>query len=113
MWVFRRFGYTEAENPEHMFAVMAGAMPIPAPSGMFHQSDALEYTVDELLTAFEAALDSRAWRRQGKPEWLAVDVKGVVDRMDEILTPAGCSVNYYPPPSEEELSSMGVPRAHW
>lgn len=112
-FVLRRFGYTEAENPEHMFAVMAGGSgPIPTHSGeMFHKSQSLEFTVDEALQAFSSALESGHWGGKGKPEMLAVDVQGTVDRLKEILGPAGVEVGYYPPPSDEELMSMGGPAA--
>ena len=122
MWVFRRYGYSERENPEHHFMVMGGPMPLPAtdagggdgmmammmdPSNFWHKSAALVPTVDEILTAFRSALKSRAWGGRGKPKWIAVDAKELVDRLDEILKPAGVSAGYYPPPSDEELMSMG------
>ena len=39
---------------------------------------------------------------------MAVDDKGAVERLQLVLTPALIQAGYYPPPSEEELSAMGV-----
>ena len=49
------------------------------------------------------------WGKRGKPERIAVDAKEIVDRLEEILAPAGVEVGYYPPPSNEEL--MTIPGA--
>jgi len=104
-WVFRRMGYTEAENPSHMGMIMSGN------SGMVvapFQSKQLAPTAAEYLTALEAALFGG--RAQGvKPSSLAVDEKGAVARLKLVLGPMGIQAGYYPPPTEEELSAMGVP----
>lgn len=138
-WVFRRMGYTEAvralllcmpvlsapgslsarapavlrpnvaclqkENPSHMGMIMSGN------SGMVvapFQSKQLAPTAAEYLTALEAALFGG--RAQGvKPSSLAVDEKGAVARLKLVLGPVGIQAGYYPPPTEEELSAMGVP----
>jgi hypothetical protein len=128
MWVFRRRGYTEQQNPEHVFMVMAGALPIPAydgprvPAGadpmmammmsgmserdIWHKSSNLIPTVDDILQALRSALKNPMWGR-GKPKYVAVDAKQIVDRLEEILKPAGIQAGYYPPPSNEEL--MHIP----
>eukprot|EP00951_Prasinocladus_malaysianus_P009996 scaffold73217_cov46-Prasinocladus_malaysianus.AAC.1 len=49
MWVCRRFGYSEAENPNHLAMFMAGPMPVPSDP---LSSQLLEYTAEELLIAF-------------------------------------------------------------
>mmetsp|Transcript_4153 Transcript_4153/g.14100 ORF Transcript_4153/g.14100 Transcript_4153/m.14100 type:complete len:88 (-) Transcript_4153:102-365(-) len=72
------------------------------------QSKQLAPTAAEYLTALEAALFGG--RAQGvKPSSLAVDEKGAVARLKLVLGPMGIQAGYYPPPTEEELSAMGVP----
>jgi hypothetical protein len=129
MWVFRRYGYTEEQNPEHAFMVMAGPLPIPACDGppippgidpmmammmsgmdenaIWHKGSNLVPTVDDILRALRSALKNPIWGGRGKPKYVAVDAKEIVDRLKEILKPAGIEAGYYPPPSNEEL--MGIP----
>ena len=130
-WVLRRYGYTERQNPEHVFMVMAGPLPIPkrhgppippgvdpmmammmsgfSESDMYHKASALTPTVDDVLKALRSSIQNPMWGKRGKPERIAVDAKEIVDRLEEILAPAGVEVGYYPPPSNEEL--MTIPGA--
>mmetsp|Transcript_24438 Transcript_24438/g.60985 ORF Transcript_24438/g.60985 Transcript_24438/m.60985 type:complete len:110 (+) Transcript_24438:1216-1545(+) len=105
--------------------IMAGSMPLPAtdvgagasdggmtsmmtdPEHFWHRSEALVPIVDEILAAFRQALMSKAWAGRSKPKQIAVDAKEIVDRLEEILEPAGVVAGYYPPPSSEELVSIG------
>ena len=131
MWVFRRYGYSEAQNPQHAFMVMAGPLPIPACDGppippgvdpmmammmsgmsedaIWHKGSGLVPTVDDILRALRSALKNPIWGGRGKPKFVAVDAKEIVGRLKEILTPAGIEAGYYPPPSNEEL--IGIPGA--
>lgn len=109
--------------------VMAGPLPIPACDGppippgidpmmammmsgmdenaIWHQGSNLVPTVDDILRAIRSALKNPIWGGRGKPKYVAVDAKEIVDRLKEILKPAGIEAGYYPPPSNEEL--MGIP----
>ena len=40
---------------------------------------------------------------------LATDEKSIVERLQQVLGAVGIQAGYYPPPSEEELASMGSP----
>jgi len=98
-WVFRRFGYTEKENPNNIVVIMndhglAVGQLI---------SKKLEPTAAEYLAALEESCRGRR-----KPNMIAVDEQGAVERLQKILKPAGIIAGYYPPPSDEELSAMGV-----
>mmetsp|Transcript_24436 Transcript_24436/g.60965 ORF Transcript_24436/g.60965 Transcript_24436/m.60965 type:complete len:290 (+) Transcript_24436:676-1545(+) len=124
-WVFRRMGYTERENPDLNFMILAGGVPLPPtdvgagagdggmmammmdPGRFWYTSKALTPSADEILAALRQALHSRAWSGRSKPESIAIDAKEIVDRLEEILEPAGVTVGYYPPPSNEELVAMG------
>lgn len=128
-WVFRRYGYSESQNPEHTFMVMAGPLPIPAkhgppippgvdpmmammmggmgPDDVWHKASALVPAVDDILKALCSALKNPMWGGRGKPKSVAVDAKEIVGRLQEILAPAGIEAGYYPPPSNEELMTMG------
>ena len=108
MWVFRRMGYTEAENPMHMGMIMSGKSGMVM--GQF-RSKLLAPTAAEYLEALENAVFRNALGANGqahKPQNMAVDDKGAVERLQLVLTPALIQAGYYPPPSEEELSAMGV-----
>mmetsp|Transcript_20809 Transcript_20809/g.52467 ORF Transcript_20809/g.52467 Transcript_20809/m.52467 type:complete len:357 (+) Transcript_20809:78-1148(+) len=100
MWVVRRVGYSEDENPNHMAIFMAG--PIPAPCNPLI-SAALDYTAEELAAAFVAAVKA-AGRRPG---FIAIDclpaLQGCQEAFKSIL---GIQAGYYPPPSEEEQEIM-------
>lgn len=115
-------GYTEAENPSHMGMIMSGTSGMVV--GSF-QSKKLAPTAGEYLTALEAAMfgggsapmppgppGMGGMGGQGlKPSQLAVDEKSAVSRLELVLGPAGINAGYYPPPSDEELVSMGVEAA--
>eukprot|EP00966_Prymnesium_polylepis_P130135 3009676-Prymnesium_polylepis.1 len=107
---------------------MAGPLPIPAADGpavppgvdpmmammmsgmsedsLWHKASALVPTADDILQAFRKALKNPMWGNRGKPAFVAVDAKEIVDRLQEILGPAGVTAGYYPPPSNEELMSI-------
>ena len=98
VWVMRRMGYTEAENPEHMGMVLS---PTGAMLGPF-ASAALEPTADELLRAVRDAA-ARAGRR---PRCVMVDAQAAVPGLRRALERADVEVVYYPPPSDEEVESL-------
>lgn len=96
-WVFRRWGYTEEENPNHMMVVLCGSsMVTPTPQKL----RALEPTVDEYIVLLHQLCS-----RVGRPISIAVDAIGVYAMLKELL-PVSCDieVGYYPPPSPEESS---------
>ena len=62
--------------------------------------------VDDILQALRSALKNPVWGGRGKPKYVAVDAKEIVDRLEEILKPAGVEAGYYPPPSNEELMTI-------
>ena len=123
-FVFRRHGYSEAENPEHATTVMAshpsfagGAYvlvggPTPVPS------DELEPTLDETARLLSRAVfESGAGEDhmmhmmigQGPyafvgiaPATVSVDCAPLVGPLTQLLEGSGVGVSYYPPPSEEE-----------
>ena len=76
-------------------------------SAIWHRGSSLVPAVDDILQALRSALKNRMWGGRGKPTYIAVDAKEIVDRLAEILKPAGIQAGYYPPPSNEEL--MGIP----
>eukprot|EP00959_Pyramimonas_sp_CCMP1952_P136935 2865217-Pyramimonas_sp.AAC.1 len=64
-WVFRRFAYTEVENPDHMLAIMGGDAPIHLPPDGFVHTKALDPTVEEILRILVRASEVRALSRAG------------------------------------------------
>ena len=96
-------GYSEAENPNHLGAIMSSKNGMVL--GTF-QSKHLAPTSAEYLSALEATFgeENSSTHKGGvgfRPSFLGIDEQSV-------LGPAGVQVCYYPPPSDEELAAMGV-----
>ena len=98
-WVFRRVGYTEGSNPSHQIVVLGS-------DGMFldtFASEALQPKAEEILETL-----GRIVGKSGtKPNSIAVDEQSIIERLQHVLDPADLFCGYYPPPSKEELVSMG------
>ena len=103
-WVFRRMGYTEADNPSHMGMIMSGKSGMAI--GPF-ESKQLAPTAAEYLDVLERTLfKSRPSSRKKKaernhkkadpvkPSHIAVDEKGAVERLKAVLGPAGIDAGY-------------------
>jgi len=102
-WLFRRMGYSEATNPAHMGMIMSTAKGKAI--GVF-QSKKIAPTPVEYLKALEAALFGGAGTplsggtHDVKPSRVAVDEKDAVARLQRVLTPAGITARFQPPPTE-------------
>mmetsp|Transcript_2183 Transcript_2183/g.3037 ORF Transcript_2183/g.3037 Transcript_2183/m.3037 type:complete len:253 (+) Transcript_2183:10-768(+) len=94
LWVFRRFGYSENENPNHMVCVMesSGIM-----AKMF-QTKKLEPTFDEIVSNIAKSCEEK--RRI--PKAMCVDYQPIVKRVQNELRHRGLLMSYYPPPSKSE-----------
>ena len=77
VWVMRRAGYTEADNPAHAGVVLFAAGGVLGPFA----SAALEPTTDELLDAL-VGLAARAGRR---PLCVMTDAQGAVEGLRRVL----------------------------
>lgn len=96
MWVFRRHGYTERENPQHLVTVMQGGMPLIP----FHKYSALVPSMLEMLTLIDMSVTAA----KGKPGCIAIDVEYGIEALNTLLQGANIYIMYYPPPSEEEVA---------
>lgn len=67
----------------------------------------LKPTVDEYLCALETGVCGPSVRSKWRPYSFAVDEQSVVQELRQVLKPVGIAVGYYPPPSVEELATMG------
>ena len=101
-WIFRRMGYTEADNPQHTAAILGGGSTLV---GMVPPCAALAPTSDEILSSLVAA----ATKGGARPSMVATDEKSIVERLQQVLGAVGIQAMYYPPPSKEEDVSMGSP----
>lgn len=110
-WVARRCGYTRDTNPNNLFILMSstGAMGAPV------HTKRLEPTAREPAEAFANVAE----RHRAAPVFFAVDC---VEAIPELKTAFGSHheapttggrvmVDYYPPPSDEELRQINdIPR---
>ena len=110
VWVCRRMGYSETENPNHLGVIMSSKNGMVL--GTF-QSKHLAPTSAEYLSALETTFGEKnsSTHKGGvgfRPSFLGIDEQSAVARLKAVLGPAGVQVCYYPPPSDEELAAMGV-----
>lgn len=66
-----------------------------------HVYKTLVPSVVDMLELLDEAISTA---RQRKPIFLAIDVENAVDAMRRVLEGTNISVQYYPPPSQEELA---------
>jgi len=99
-WVFRRCGYTAAENPMNGLCIMAGTEAIfrGGKQGNWYTCAELGPTVDEYVYI----LADGARQRRALPDIAMVDYLPAVEGLEEVLKGTGVKVHYYPPPSDEE-----------
>ena len=105
---FRRYGYTEKENPEHMIMILDSAHP-GVPVGM----DTTERLIPS-LNEYVSLLATSVHNTNAKPPHIAIDAESMVDGLGAVLEGTGIDVHYYPPPSEEEqtFNDMTNPYLH-
>ena len=105
MWVARRHGYTEKDNPDHLVTILgaqAGSCLMP----MVQTKDLIP-SVHEYFDMLYQLIVSE---RKGKPQSFAIDSDVRVEMLRSILKDTGIHVGYYPPPSPEEEKIMDVRR---
>jgi MYND finger len=99
-WVFRRVGYTEIDNPNHMGVVINSGGNMVGP----FQCSALKPTAVDVLKA----LLQHSAKARVRPALIGVDEYGCHERCKFLLRHAGVdgtSTFYYPPATTEETSS--------
>lgn len=101
--VFRRFGYTEKANPQHMIGLMCGGAPLHV-----DQTESLIPTAAEYIQIILKVIDMI----NEKPAYISIDAKEVLKVMQKLLDPVGIKVSYYPPPSEEEEMMNNMTNPH-
>jgi hypothetical protein len=106
MWVVRRYGYTEKENPNHLVTLLSspqGECLVP-----MYQTKELIPSVQEYITLFHEAMV----KARHKPQQVAIDADVRVDMIRSLFQLADIKVGYYPPPSAEErkMSDATNPR---
>jgi hypothetical protein len=108
VWVFRRKGYTEHENPDHIGLILGGGKAM----GFFHCSDGLLPTsVDILSGVLEAAMAAGC-----RPHTVMSDDFACFHRLKYIFSRLESSdgkyfqtsIRYYHPPTPEETAAAMV-----
>jgi hypothetical protein len=96
MWVFRRHGYTEKENPDRLLSVFTAEGPIM----QFHRIQSFHVTAEEIVRI----LDETCQFTKMRPLILMVDEIDILQTVRQLLSGPPCNirVEYYPPPSAEE-----------
>jgi hypothetical protein len=101
LWVFRRFDYTLASNPDFAYGILSGG-GMPMHMGQY---SSLVPTCDDIMKALEDVI----FRRRGNnkvPSTVSIDAIEVIEPMRELLKLAGIDVLYYAPPSKEEEAML-------
>jgi hypothetical protein len=96
-WTFRRMGYTEEENPNHMGMVIRGIGDVLGP---FSCSALAPTSVDILRSTVTY---SRQLNRQ--PSVLSIDERVCCERLKFLLQATDVRIHYYRPPSKEETNA--------
>jgi hypothetical protein len=100
LWVFRRHGYSERENPHHGVTVLSASQsPLADPLVPYATLKALAPTVEEYI---DLLLDACRQFNNRRPVGIAIDYLPIVQPTLEVLRSTRIEVHYYPPPSEEE-----------
>ena len=94
-WIFRRHGYTEETNSEHLLTILGASEPgLP----IVFRFRCAAYTVS--AAEIVCAMADGCRRKNFKPRLIAVDQIEVIPDVTALLQDV--EVIYYPPPSEEE-----------
>lgn len=99
MWTFRRFGFTEEENPEHRMTVIQASPGSDANMLTMVVTASLVPTVDEYV---DTVYDLVKGARGRVADTILVDTESVVDALESVLADAPAQVVWYAPPSKEE-----------
>jgi hypothetical protein len=100
IWVFRRMGYTEEENPYHGGAVMVADGSILGP---FECSTGLTPTSMDILKSMVHYGSRKTPSRQ--PSCINIDDHDCFERVRFLLKNTDIRVEYYKPPSKEETAA--------
>ena len=96
VWVFRRHGYTESENPEHLLSVITTGKAIIT---MGYHLTALEPIIPEIFNLLNHAVVTLG---ATAPRMIMVDCFSLIETLETLLRPCGIQVEFYAPPSEME-----------
>lgn len=103
---FRRFGYNEQSNPNHICTILCHRGQLPETTGMFQMRNGLELdSIEVLKEAVKLA------KTHGRPRMLLIDQRKCHDRLSFLFeayadAPGGNTVvDFYHPPSQEESAS--------
>ena len=97
MWVMRRHGYSRAENPEKLVTIMASETPILFGA----QMSAVIPTIGDLTKILLRGIKSAGNKR---PRCVLIDVESLVPEFTDLMKEVDIIVEFYPPPTVEELS---------
>jgi hypothetical protein len=98
VWVFRRRGYTEQENPDHVGLILANGEPM----GLFRCSRGLQPTSTDILHGALEAAETAGFR----PSAILPDDFECYHRLKYLFeTVPDTSIEYYHPPTPEETAA--------
>ena len=103
MLVIRRFGYTEAENPNHAVVIMKGPMACAS------------FMTDNLVPSAKEVLDElvKLAKSSGSlPKMVAVDDKNTANAVNHVTKHADIFTSLYPVPSVEESELINSVPGH-
>lgn len=106
IWVFRRWGYSEAENPEHRVVLISSVDGSPLPPNGVFCTQRLVPSADEILAQLRAAartLGRKPHRVEVDDSQLSVVLRAwQAEACPDSAVRTGNFFGFYPPPSAEE-----------
>lgn len=103
--IFRRFGYTEEENPNHLVTVLGPGVNTEFP--FFFPCQSLKPTAKEYVNLLTDVV-----KKIGKPQVISVDEISALETLNAVLEGTGVTASFYAPPSEEESTLNDYTNPH-
>jgi len=106
MWVFRRHGYTPRENPNNIISVISSG------GGQIGTEFRAKALIPDLADYMELLILGCRSVGSRRPPMVLIDAITMVEPLKALLASTGIMVEYYPPPSDEEIAHSNRTNPH-
>jgi len=109
MWTFRRFGFTEEENPEHRLSVIEATPGSQANILHVVTTLGLVPTTEEYVDILHDLVKAQRGRMA---DTITVDAEAMADSLEAVVSDVPVKVLWYAPPSKEEEFLNDITNPH-